>query len=115
LDLKLDQCISRASPPVMLLGGLNLVRALGMGGVPCIVATGDRRSLALASRYCRGRLPLPAHDGTDAVVQALRRAGGQLVRRYGGRVPLFYSNDDQLGAGAAASASSRRALPSASQ
>ncbi len=81
----------------MLLGGLNLVRALGMARVPCIVATGEERSAALASRYCRGRLLLPTRDGHEAVLHALRRAGEQLAHRCGRRVPLFYSNDEQLG------------------
>jgi D-aspartate ligase len=96
VDLEFDPRTSSARPPVVLLGGLNLVRALGMGGVPCILAIGDPQSLALASRYCRGRLLLPTRDGTDAVLQALRRAGARLVRHCGGRVPLFYSNDEQL-------------------
>src|SRR5258708_5004760 len=96
LGVEFNRSISRARPPVVLMGGLNLVRALGMGGVPCLLATGDRQSLSLASRYCSGRLPLPTADGTDAVLKTLRDAGGQLGRSCGGRVPLFYSNDDQL-------------------
>src|SRR3982750_4907880 len=82
-------------PPVVLLGGLNLARTLGMAGIPCIVATGDAQSLAVASRYCHGRVTLPVRQGTDAVVETLRRAGAKLARVFG-RVPLFYSNDQQL-------------------
>jgi D-aspartate ligase len=96
LGVEFKRSISRARPPVMLMGGLNLVRALGLGGVPVVLATGDRQALSLASRYCCGRLPLPTADGTDAVLKALMDAGGQLARSWGGRVPLFYSNDDQL-------------------
>ena len=42
-------------PPAMLLGGINLVRALGMAGIPVIVASAESFTPAMASRYCVGR------------------------------------------------------------
>jgi hypothetical protein len=45
--------------PVILLGGLNVVRALGLAGIPVIVASQDRRAPSTASRYCKGVLELP--------------------------------------------------------
>ena len=37
-------------PPVVLLGGINLVRTLGLAGIPAIVASSDREEPAFASR-----------------------------------------------------------------
>jgi predicted ATP-grasp superfamily ATP-dependent carboligase len=84
---------SAARPPVVLLGGLNVLRALGLGGVPVIVATASDDEAAIASRYCSARLRLPALDNRGAVVDALLEAGERLTQRLGRRVPLFYSND----------------------
>jgi len=83
-------------PPVMLLGGLNLVRALGLGGIPAIVASPNADAPALASRYALGRLLLPPLERRDAVVETLRAAGERLADALGRKVPLFYSNDDYL-------------------
>ena len=78
--------------PVILLGGLNVVRALGLAGIPVVIATQDRRAPSTASRFCKGVLDLPPLAERDAVVDALIRAG----RAYGTRLPLFYDNDDRL-------------------
>ena len=78
--------------PVILLGGLNIVRALGHGGVPVIVATQDPRAPSTTSRYCAGVIELPPLLDRDAVVEALVRA----ARPYGARLQLFYDNDDRL-------------------
>jgi len=54
LEIELGR-LSVHRPPAMLLGGLNLVRALGMAGVPVIVASPDTASPAMASRrHCVG-------------------------------------------------------------
>ena len=82
--------------PVILLGGLNIVRALGLAGIPAIVASQDRRAPSLASRYCAGHIPLPAISDREAVVDALVRAGRALAEKHGRSVPLFYDNDDRL-------------------
>ena len=42
-------------PPVLLLGGVNLVRTLGLAGIPAIVASSDPHEPAFASRHCVGR------------------------------------------------------------
>lgn len=80
-------------PPVVLLGGLNVLRALGRAGIPVIVAAASRDEVALASRYCCGRVRLPSLDDPRAVVDVLLRAGERLTRGLGRRAPLFYSND----------------------
>ena len=78
--------------PVILLGGLNVVRALGLAGIPVIIASSDRRTPSMASRYCKGVLELPPLAERDAVVATLVQAAA----RYGARLPLFYDNDDRL-------------------
>ncbi len=83
-------------PPVLLLGGLDLLRPLGFAGIPAIVAAPDLREPAMASRYCSGRCLLPPADQHEAVVETLLAAGDRLVSVLGCRVPLFYGNDDYL-------------------
>ena len=78
--------------PVMLLGGLNVVRALGLAGIPVVIATQNRRAPSTASRYCKGVLELPPLSERDAVVDTLVGA----ARSLDARLPLFYDNDDRL-------------------
>jgi predicted ATP-grasp superfamily ATP-dependent carboligase len=80
-------------PPALLLGGLNLVRALGLGGIPVIVASPQPDWPALSSRYAQGRLILP--PGT-ALAEALLAAGERLSGALGRKIPLFYGDDDYL-------------------
>lgn len=82
-------------PPVVLLGGLNIVRALGLAGIPVIIASRERDTPSMASRYCAGSLALPAEGDAEAV-QVLVAAGRWLAARCGARPPLFYDNDDRL-------------------
>ena len=60
--------------PVVLLGGLNVVRALGLAGIPVIIASSERRTPSMASRYCSGVIELPPIAEREAVVEALVRA-----------------------------------------
>src|SRR2546421_1859131 len=83
-------------PPVVLLGGLNIVRALGLAQIPVIIASSERRKPSMASRYCAGTLALPPFAERDAVVETLVREGRRLAALHGVRVPLFYDNDDRL-------------------
>lgn len=87
-------------PPVVLLGGLHIVRALGMAGIPVVIASSERRTPPMASRYCSGTLALPRMEGTaasqEAVVEALARGGRDLAARHGAPAPLFYDNEDRL-------------------
>jgi predicted ATP-grasp superfamily ATP-dependent carboligase len=83
-------------PPVMLLGGLNLVRALGLGGIPAIVASPQTDWPAGASRYAHGQLALPPLERRDAVLATLVAAGARLADVLGRKVPLFYGDDDYL-------------------
>ncbi|HEY5897534.1 MAG TPA: ATP-grasp domain-containing protein [Burkholderiales bacterium] len=82
-----------ARPPVLLLGGINLVRALGLARIPVIVASPQGFTPAMASRYCTGRLSLPPLEQREALVASLMRA----AERFGAALPLFYGDDDYLG------------------
>lgn len=85
---------SAERPPVMLLGGLSITRALGLARIPVIVASNHAHDAAFASRYCSGRVELPPLEDRAAVVETLLRAGERLAGGLGRRVPLFYANDD---------------------
>jgi D-aspartate ligase len=82
--------------PVVVWGGINVVRALGMAGIPVLVASLERDTPSMASRYCSGTVELPPGGGREAIAQALVRAGRRLAARQGRAVPLFYDNDDRL-------------------
>ena len=88
--------LSRVRPPVLLLGGINLVRALGLAGIPAIVASSDPGDPAFASRYCSGRCVLPSLSRPEAVIDTLLDLGARLFEVLGRRVPLMYGNDDYL-------------------
>jgi predicted ATP-grasp superfamily ATP-dependent carboligase len=83
-------------PPVVLLGGLNVVRALGLGGIPVIVAACHDDEPALDSRHCTARWRLPPLSRPDAVVDSLVMLATHLRRRFRTPPPLFFSNDDFL-------------------
>ncbi len=84
-----------ARPPVMLLGGINLVRTLGMAGIPAIVASSDPTDPAMDSRHCKAYLPLPSGDDRG-VLDVLMAAGRRLSDQCGRRVPLMFGSDDAL-------------------
>ena len=84
-------------PPALLLGGINLVRALGLARIPAIVASHELFTPAMASRYCSGRCLLPPPAQREAVVERLLRVGELLTGTLCTRVPLLYGDDDQLG------------------
>jgi len=81
--------------PVLLLGGVNLVRTLGLAGIPAVVASADPDEPAFASRYCIGHHVLPALDHPHAV-DRLVGIGERLREAAGRRVPLMYGSDDAL-------------------
>ena len=82
--------------PVVLLGGLNLVRALGLAGLQAVVATSDDEEPALRSRHCTVSAKLPPTQRHDARVDAIASLGERLAGMYGRRVPLMYGSDDAL-------------------
>src|SRR5258706_15884659 len=82
--------------PVLLLGGVSLVRSLGLAGIPVVVASYDMGEPAFGSRYCVGRCLLPPPDRGDALIEDIVRIGDRLSAQYGRRVPLMYGNDDYL-------------------
>jgi D-aspartate ligase len=88
--------LRRDRPPVLLLGGVDLLPPLGFAAIPAIVASHDARDPAFVSRYCTGRCLLPASSKPEAVVEKLLAAGDQLVAALGCRIPLLYGNDDHL-------------------
>lgn len=87
---------SRERPPVVLLGGISLVRSLGLARIPVIVATAERDEPALASRHCSARVLLPSMKDPQGVVGRLVALGEELSGRLGRRVPLMYGSDDAL-------------------
>ncbi|HEV7477643.1 MAG TPA: hypothetical protein VGO02_07895 [Burkholderiales bacterium] len=82
--------------PVVLLGGLDIVRALGLAGIPVIIASSQRRTPSMASRYCAGSIELPPISERNNVIETLAGAGRDLAVKHGARIPLFYDNDDRL-------------------
>lgn len=96
LDLHLHS-LDPARLPVVLLGGLNLIRTLGMAGIQVVVASKDRDEPAFASRYCKGCCILPPFDQGEMAVNALVRLGDRLAATFGRRVPLMYGSDEALG------------------
>src|SRR5262245_45278689 len=78
--LDVDFATLRAQrPPVLLLGGLTLLRPLGFAGIPTIVASPYPDEPALVSRYCGGRCRLPPLVHEEAAAQALLDAGDRLL------------------------------------
>src|SRR5689334_4581134 len=94
LDAALPR-MGRQNLPVLLVGGINLVRTLGEAGIPAIVAGPDPEDPARDSRFCSAHLRLPALD-TPAAVEALVSAGRRLAMHFGRRVPLMFGSDDAL-------------------
>jgi predicted ATP-grasp superfamily ATP-dependent carboligase len=96
LDVAFHQ-LRRDRPPVMLWGGLSLLRALRLASVPVVLATADPADPAVRSRHVAGicRLP-PSGPDARALVAALLEGGRRLHEALGRRVPLFYGNDEQL-------------------
>src|SRR5262249_46518708 len=56
------------------------------------IASSERRTPAMASRYCKGVIRLPPLTEREAVVDTLIRE----ARKHGPRPPLFYDNDHRL-------------------
>ena len=81
--------------PVVLLGGVNLVRTLGLARIPAVVASADPDEPAFASRYCAAHFLLPPLDHPQAV-ERLLEIGERLGEAAGQRVPLMYGSDDAL-------------------
>jgi len=82
--------------PAVLLGGISLVRTLGLAGIPVIVATSNDDEPALASRYCTSSLRIPRLDSGKAAADALVSLGARLAAEHGRRIPLVYGSDDAL-------------------
>ena len=73
-----------------------MVRALGLGRVPVIVASPRADAPAARSRFALQSIRLPPLEDRATLVGTLLRAGERLSAAAGCRLPLFYSNDDYL-------------------
>jgi predicted ATP-grasp superfamily ATP-dependent carboligase len=93
---RLPRMATSAPIPVVLVGGISLVRTLGLAGIPAVVATSNPEEPALASRHCTRRYLIPCLDSGAPAAEALAALGGQLANQYGRRVPLMYGSDDAL-------------------
>lgn len=82
--------------PVVLLGGVNLVRTLGLAGIPAVVAMPDSDEPAFASRYCSESHLIPPFDPGEPAVEAIVAIGRRLASECRRRVPLMYGSDDAL-------------------
>jgi len=88
---------SARTPALLLRGGLNLLRPLGMASIPVVVATSDPHSPVLASRHASGQLILPPLDAPEErTIDALLDAGAHLAAASGSRIPIFYGMDETL-------------------
>jgi D-aspartate ligase len=84
-----------APVPALLLGGVNLVRCLGLAGIPAVVASPNPAEPAFASRHCRAAVVIPPFDHPKTVNRIL--AIGERLRTLAGRrVPLLCGSDDAL-------------------
>jgi len=83
-------------PTAVLIGGVNLVRCLGLAGIRTVIATPDPEEPALASRYCSEAVLLPSFDRAEAAVAALERLGERLTAEGGSPPALLYGSDDAL-------------------
>jgi predicted ATP-grasp superfamily ATP-dependent carboligase len=87
-------------PPAVVLsfGGsaeaYDIVRSLGMDGIPAVVASSQHHNIAFYSRNCRGRILLPEFDAQSAplIVEKLRRFSDG----YKTSPVLFYVSDPEL-------------------
>jgi len=96
-DLHIDfRKLDRKRLPVVLLGGITLVRTLGMAGIQAIVASPNPTDPVFASRHCLAYCVLPPFGEADAAVDAIVALGDRLSDAYGRRVPLMYGSDDAL-------------------
>jgi D-aspartate ligase len=85
------------APPAVVLGGLSLVRALGVGGIPVVLASPGAYDAARSSRYVQRAVVVPPWGGRgEATLRALLAEGEALAVQTGHRLPLYYGNDDQL-------------------
>jgi predicted ATP-grasp superfamily ATP-dependent carboligase len=87
--------VPSASPPVLLLGGVNLVRCLGLAGIPAVVASSDASEPAFASRHCDATAVIPPLERPHAV-NRLIGVGERLRDVAGRRIPLMCGSDDGL-------------------
>ena len=70
----------------------DIVRSLGMAGIPSIVASCRPRDIAFYSRHCAKRVVLPDSERESAIIEQLV----QLSIELGVRPVLFYVSDPEL-------------------
>ena len=80
-------------PLACVIGDLSLVRALGRGGIPVAVATGERDPAVRLSRYCAALVPTPSWvDDPEAALAAIIAWS----KRQRDAPVLFYQGDHDL-------------------
>ena len=88
--------LDRTRMPVVLVGGINLARTLGLAGLPVVVASADPEEPAFSSRYCVGRCRLPPLKNGSAAVDVLVAIGDRMANFFGSRPLLLTGSDDGL-------------------
>ena len=88
--------LDRSRMPVVLVGGINLARTLGLAGLPVVVASADPEEPAFSSRYCVGRCQLPPLKSGAPAVEALVAIGDRIANVFGSRPLLLTGSDDGL-------------------
>jgi len=81
-------------PPAVIVGALNLVRALGFGEFPVIIATSMANETAFSSKYLDRSYEIPGPTNTPyEFIQSLQAIGNELTPV---RPVLFYNGDADL-------------------
>ena len=88
--------LDRARIPVVVLGGINVTRTVGLAGIPVVVASADPEEPAFSSRYCVGRCQLPPLKTGLPAVEALVTIGDRIANAFGARPLLLTGSDDGL-------------------
>ena len=88
--------MDRSRLPVVLVGGINLARTLGLAGLPVVVASADPEEPAFSSRYCVGRVRLPPLKGGTQAVDVLVSIGDRIANVFGCRPLLITGSDEGL-------------------
>src|SRR5258708_5201083 len=70
----------------------DIVRSLGMAGIPSIVASCRAHDIAFYSRHCARRVVLPESERENIIVDQLK----QLSTELGVKPVLFYVSDPEL-------------------
>lgn len=90
--------LRRDRPPAVVLGDLNLIRPLAMGGIPVVLVAPRPNDAAIRSRHLTAHYVIPGLNEPHLEQPAARllELGAAMRLALGRRVPLFYSSDKHL-------------------